>query len=264
MPGRQLIVFDFDWSLADQDTDRWVMEVLAPDLRRKMKTDKDVVQWTDLVARSCRDLHGRGVKRAEIEHTLEIMPFHPAMVRGVNKLKVSQDPKTTFFCLSNANEVFIKTILKSKGLETLFDEIVTNPAHWEDELLAIRRRVSPDGPQHSCKVGCSPNMCKGEELTAFLERHQPGFDRIIYVGDGGNDFCPALRLRAQDLLLCRRYRGLEQRIAKENKKIEEALAAGETRSDVEMEGLKLKCGVKYWAGAWEVEEILGELAVPIQ
>jgi pyridoxal phosphate phosphatase PHOSPHO2 len=63
----QLVVFDFDWyafsfehevankfvndcrSLADQDTDRWVLEVLAPDLRRKMKTLKNEIQWTDLV-----------------------------------------------------------------------------------------------------------------------------------------------------------------------------------------------------------------------
>jgi pyridoxal phosphate phosphatase PHOSPHO2 len=33
----------------DQDTDRWVFEVLAPHLRRKMKTLKNEVQWTDLV-----------------------------------------------------------------------------------------------------------------------------------------------------------------------------------------------------------------------
>jgi pyridoxal phosphate phosphatase PHOSPHO2 len=64
----QLIVFDFDWqvlfafsklfihiiytksrSMADQDTDRWIFEVNAPDLRRKMKNLKDDVQWTDLV-----------------------------------------------------------------------------------------------------------------------------------------------------------------------------------------------------------------------
>lgn len=66
MASRQLVVFDFDWysprheyltllanliprSLADQDTDRWVFEVNAPDIRRKMKTLKRQVQWTDLV-----------------------------------------------------------------------------------------------------------------------------------------------------------------------------------------------------------------------
>jgi hypothetical protein len=35
----------------------------------------------------------------------------------------------------------------------------------------------------------------GSELDAFLERHGVNYDRIIYVGDGSNDFCPALRLR---------------------------------------------------------------------
>ena len=35
--------------MADQDTDRWVLEVLAPDLRRKMQNLKDEMQWTDLV-----------------------------------------------------------------------------------------------------------------------------------------------------------------------------------------------------------------------
>jgi len=239
---RQLVVFDFDWSLADQDSDRWVLEVLAPDLRRKMKELKAQVQWTDLVALCMRDLHAKGATREEIEGALREMPFHPAMIRGVQALKAKSAPKTSFLCLSNANIVYITTILKDKGLETLFEEIVTNPAEWESSgLLNIRRRVDPAGPQHHCTVGCSPNMCKGEELEAFLERHQPDFDRVIYVGDGSNDFCPVLRLRSQDMVLCRRYRGLQKMI--------ESFAE---------EG-RLKCEVKYWAGAWEVEEIFGQL-----
>ena len=98
----------------------------------------------------------------------------------------------------------------------------------------------------------------GEEFEAFLERHQPGFDQIIYVGDGGNDYCPALRLRryvqwiladyvysrtfySQDTVLCRRLKGLEGRI--------------------ERHGLKdgLKCQVRKWTEAWEVEEYFNSL-----
>lgn len=81
-------------------------------------------------------------------------------------------------------------------------------------------------------------MCKGEELDAFLARHGPTYDRIIYVGDGTNDYCPALHLRSQDLLLCRSFRGLQKRIAKEG---------------------GLRCQVQYWVGAWEVEEVFGQL-----
>jgi len=239
---RQLIVFDFDWSLADQDSDRWIFEVLAPDIRRKMKNDKNQHQWTDLIARSLRELHERGGTREDIEGALRIMPFHPAMIRGVKKLKAAAKPQTTFLCLSNANSVFISTILQAKGLQDLFTEIVTNPAEWDPSgLLKLRRHIDPNGPQHNCPLGCGVNLCKGQELEAFLGRHGTDYDRIIYVGDGSNDFCPIMRLRRQDMVYCRRYRGLEHRIEQE----------GERKG--------LLCQVRYWAGAWEVEELFGQL-----
>ena len=82
------------------------------------------------------------------------------MVRAVTKLKEAGN--TTFLCLSNANSVFISTILEDKGLTTLFDEIITNPAEWDSSgLLELRRRVDRHGPQHTCVVGCEANMCKG-------------------------------------------------------------------------------------------------------
>ncbi|ESK96559.1 hypothetical protein Moror_6779 [Moniliophthora roreri MCA 2997] len=238
--ARQLVVFDFDWSMADQDTDRWIFEVLAPDIRREMEDLEQKLQWTDLVAQSLRKAHDRGIKPEEIRHALRIIPYHPAMVRAVTNLKARG--KTTFLCLSNANSMFISTILKEKGLETLFSEIITNPAEFEESgLLKLRRRVDPEGPQHSCQIGCSPNMCKGEELTAFLKRHGSEFDCVVYVGDGSNDFCPVLRLRSQDIVCCRTFGGLPKRITRDGEKF------------------GLKCQVKYWTGAWELEEIFNTL-----
>jgi pyridoxal phosphate phosphatase PHOSPHO2 len=85
--------------MADQDTDRWIFEVLAPDIRRKMKTLKESIQWTDLMsvyllllsnqtsylarrAQSLQEIHARGRTREEIEHTLRQMPFvSPSQVR---------------------------------------------------------------------------------------------------------------------------------------------------------------------------------------
>ncbi|KAI5123066.1 hypothetical protein M0805_000500 [Coniferiporia weirii] len=231
---RQLVVFDFDWSLADQDTDRWIFEILAPHLRRKMKTLKSVVQWTDLVAQSLREVHAEGKTREDIENALRIMPFHPAMIRAIKKLKARTDVDTTFFILSNSNSVFISTILQAKEITDIFDLVVTNPAEWDPSgLLKLRRRVDPDGPQHSCIVGCSPNMCKGDELDTFL-KDRASYDRVVYVGDGSNDFCPVIRLREQDTILCRTHRGLQRRIDQEG---------------------GVRCNIKYWGGAWEVEEI---------
>jgi pyridoxal phosphate phosphatase PHOSPHO2 len=36
--GKDLIVFDFDWSFVDQDTDRWVLEILSTKARRGWQT----------------------------------------------------------------------------------------------------------------------------------------------------------------------------------------------------------------------------------
>jgi len=205
-----------------------------------MENLEEQSQWTDLVAKILLEAHDRGITKLQILQALRIMPFHPAMVRAVTKLKEAGD--TTFLCLSNANSVFISTILEDKGLTTLFDEIITNPAEWDlSGFLKLRRRVDPQGPQHTCLVGCQPNMCKGEELDAYLLRKAVEYDRIAFVGDGTNDFCPILRLRSQDMVFCRAGRGLQKRIGAEG------------------EQLGLKCAVHFWDGAWEVEEYFNRL-----
>jgi pyridoxal phosphate phosphatase PHOSPHO2 len=107
------------------------------------------------------------------------------MVRGIKELKNRSPPETTFFCLSGANQVYVNTIfgvrtldpltlcyqiiclratsIQAHGLTELFDEIVTNPAEWDaDNILRIRRLVSPDGPQHNCPRHCDVSMCKGQ------------------------------------------------------------------------------------------------------
>ncbi|CAD6568118.1 MAG: hypothetical protein CYPHOPRED_002325 [Cyphobasidiales sp. Tagirdzhanova-0007] len=245
MPTNQLVVFDFDWSFADNDTDRYVLEVLAPKLRLRMESLKNDMQWTDLVADSMRELHKQGFTKEDVIDALQVLPVHPAMKRGVRCLQSRKDLHTTFLCLSNSNTVYIKTILKHHDLGSIFSEIITNPASFNSAgLLEISRRVpATSADQHSCKVGCSANMCKGQELEAFLERTggRAQYDRIVYVGDGSNDFCPLLRLTRNDLALVRFDYSLARRIAKEGD------AAG------------MMVPVKLWAGAWEVELAFAEL-----
>ncbi|KAG9316221.1 phosphatase phospho-type [Chiua virens] len=235
--------------MADQDSDRWVFEVLAPDIRRKIRDrprDKSL-QWTDLVSDSLRELSHpeRDVGRPHIERALRQIPFHPAMKRGIQRL---HDPTadTTIVILSNANTFFIHTILEHQDLLDCFDTIITNHAAFSDPVhpnrLVLHRRVGPTDPPHNCLVGCELNMCKGQELERYIDaKRQSGttFDSVVYIGDGSNDFCAVLRLRPQDVVLCRRFRGLERNIAEER-------ARGSAS--------RIQCTVEYWSGAWEVEE----------
>lgn len=61
--------------MADQDTDRWVFEVLAPDLRRQMKNLKDKIQWTDLVYvfLLCLELFSE-TKNTALNHSVRLIP----------------------------------------------------------------------------------------------------------------------------------------------------------------------------------------------
>jgi len=243
-PARKnLVVFDFDWSMADQDTDRFIFEVLAPEIRREMKNSQSEMEWTDIVAMALRKAHAKGITREQIEGALRVLPIHPAMIRGVTELKAKGD--TTFLCISNANNVFISTILEARGLTGLFDDVITNPAHWEENgLLSLSRRIPADAPQHHCPVGCSPNMCKGNELDKWLTGRGQTLDsykRILFVGDGSNDFCPMIRMRSQDWGLCRTFGSLKKRVENDS------------------ERLGRRCRVRWWTGAWEAEEIFKEL-----
>ncbi|KAK4689605.1 hypothetical protein P7C73_g510, partial [Tremellales sp. Uapishka_1] len=240
--GKQLIVFDFDWSFVDQDTDRWVFEVLSTELRRKLQDRKSGgSQCTpDVVDQTMEDLFKAGFTKGDVLEALRILPFHPAMKRAVTSLK-EKSKDTTFLCLSNSNHVYISTILEKHGLSSLFSEIITNPAEWdaaEPNWLHVGRRLPATSPPHGCAIGCLANMCKGDELDAYLEKvgGKESFDKIVYVGDGGNDFCPLLRMREQDLILCRKGMELDERIREEGSKL----------------GLKVQ--VKKWDQAWMIDE----------
>ncbi|WWC64507.1 uncharacterized protein I303_107117 [Kwoniella dejecticola CBS 10117] len=241
---KQLVVFDFDWSFVDQDTDRWVFEVLSTELRRLLQSRKSAgsgMQCTpDVVNDTMKDLYEKGFKKEDILEALRILPFHPAMKRAVTSLQ-SRSKDTTFLCLSNSNEVYIGTILEKHGLSNLFADIITNPAHWNPDApdhLIIGRRLPASEPPHGCGVGCLANMCKGDELDAYLASHggKDSYEKIVYVGDGGNDFCPLLRMRKGDLGLVRKGLELDARVKEEGEK------AG------------LKIDVKYWEQAWQIDE----------
>lgn len=81
-------------------------------------------------------------------------------------------------------------------------------------------------------------MCKGDELEAYLAKRggRDAWDKVVYVGDGGNDFCPLVRMKAGDWGLVRKGMELDERIREEGDKV----------------GLKVV--VKKWEQAWQIEE----------
>ncbi|KAG0026868.1 hypothetical protein BGZ81_006043 [Podila clonocystis] len=226
-PPFKLACFDFDWSLIETDSDRFVIEALSPILRQKLEASE--MQWTDLQNECLKEFHEQGGSPNVIENALSRIPMDPAMIQSCQRLKANG---WTLAIVSDANSVYIEGILKHYGIRSLFSHVITNPARWDREgRLHIQRLVPRDTP-HGCPVGvCSLNICKGQEVDKLLQLHgdhhtissTAATPLMIYVGDGQNDYCPALRLQKDDIYFVRRGRSLEKFLSKGGPKIQEAI-----------------------------------------
>ncbi|KAF9347141.1 hypothetical protein BGX26_001366 [Mortierella sp. AD094] len=187
---KRLVVFDFDWTLIEADSDIWVIQNLGGEIAKQQEELYGKVQWTDLQDMLLGQLHERGITRQDIEKSLQEIPFTPEIIAALQLMK-SQGAELCI--ISDANTFYIDTILKAHGLDHLFTKIITNPAHFDDQgRLHVARYHGLDKEPHGCSLPCHPNLCKGRELQKLIDSQ--AWDQVIYMGDSTNDFCPSTRL----------------------------------------------------------------------
>ncbi|KAA8541704.1 hypothetical protein F0562_022856 [Nyssa sinensis] len=195
-----VVVFDFDKTIIDVDSDNWVVDELgATDLFNQLLP---TMPWNSLMDRMMEELHAQGKTIENIAGVLKRVPIHPRIVPAI---KSAHALGCDLMVVSDANLFFIETILNHLGLRDYFSEINTNPSFVNEEG---RLRISPYHDFHSSPHGCPlcpPNMCKGlilERIQASVSME--GKKKFIYLGDGSGDFCPSLKLKEGDYLMPRK------------------------------------------------------------
>ncbi|XP_015078813.1 inorganic pyrophosphatase 1-like [Solanum pennellii] len=192
-----VVVFDFDKTIIDVDSDNWVVDELgATDLFNQLLP---TMPWNSLMDRMMKELHTQGKTIQDIEEVLKRVPIHPRIVPAI---KSAHALGCDLRVISDANVFFIETILKHVGIRDCFSEINTNPGYVDGEgRLRILPYVDFQKFPHGCNL-CPPNMCKG----MIVERIQAkeGKKRMIYLGDGIGDFCPSLKLSEADFVMPRK------------------------------------------------------------
>ncbi|KAF9082460.1 hypothetical protein BGX23_012450 [Mortierella sp. AD031] len=231
MPSKRLFVFDFDWTLIDADSDYFVFEHLSAELSKIQLDAIGKVQWTDLQQRLLGELFDRGITREDIERTLSSIPFAPERIEA---LKLMKEQGSDLYILSDANTVYIETILKAYHIDHLFSGIITNPASFDSRgRLNVVRYHGLDQKPHNCPLPCQPNLCKGLELQKLIDSQD--WDQVVYMGDASNDFCPSTRLLKDkgDLVLARRGGfSLEQEIRERPELVKADVVYWEDAKDV--------------------------------
>ncbi|XP_058214224.1 inorganic pyrophosphatase 2-like [Rhododendron vialii] len=205
MAGTTVVVFDFDHTMIEDNSDTWVVDQMG--LTHLFNQLRRTLPWTSLMDRMMEVLHARGKTIEEITECLRRVPMNPRVISAIRK--AHSLPWCELRIISDANQFFIETILKQFGLFDCFTEIVTNPSIIEGGRLRIF-------PYHSSPHGsslCPPNLCKGlviEQIEASIS--EKGKIRMVYLGDGRGDFCPGLKLGEGDHVMPRKDFPLWKRI----------------------------------------------------
>ncbi|GMI92701.1 PHOSPHOETHANOLAMINE/PHOSPHOCHOLINE PHOSPHATASE3 [Hibiscus trionum] len=203
-----VVVFDFDRTLIDGDSDRWVVtEMGLSDLFHQLRS---TLPWNSLMDRMMKELHSRGKTAEDIAECLKKTPLNP---RTAAAIKSAYALGCNLMILSDANQFFIEKILEHHGLSGCFSKIYTNPTFVDEEG---RLRIFPYHDSTLSPHGCSrcpTNLCKGlvlDQIRAPVPER--GRQSFIYLGDGSGDYCPTLKLRDSDYVMPRKNYPLWNRI----------------------------------------------------
>ncbi|XP_057869961.1 thiamine phosphate phosphatase-like protein isoform X2 [Cryptomeria japonica] len=233
-----VVVFDFDLTIIDCDSDPWVMKQLG--VTELFESLLPTLPWNTVMDKMMGELHEQGKTISDIEASLRTIPLYPDIIRAI---KFAFSLGCDLRIVSDANLFFIKTILETHDLLQYFTEIKTNPAFVEK---SGRLRICPFHPftvaPHGCNL-CPPNMCKGAVIDEMRKSIEDGFNkRFIYLGDGSGDFCPTLKLTEGDDVLPRKEYPLWKLIEKNPSMV--------------------KAKVHGWSNAKDVEDLLMKLLMP--
>lgn len=212
MRKKTLVVFDFDHTLVDRNSDMWVIqctpEQSLPDWLEKSYQSG---RWTEYMGRVFSYIGEQSIHPDAIRELMQTIPFTDGMIEV---LKFICQNKSDIDCIivSDSNTLFIGWILEAAGLTSAIHSIFSNPASIDQRgYIEVRGFHS-----HSCEC-CPVNMCKQQVVTDFRDQQADTgvqYHTVCYVGDGTNDFCPIKVLNQGDFAMPRKGYRLEKLLAK--------------------------------------------------
>lgn len=198
-----LIFFDFDETIVDGNSDDAVIEA-APgqQLPDWLKDCFRPGRYNEHMERVLAYMAEQGVREDTIRCAIEKIPPSPGILSLFQYLRAHPKDFETVL-VSDANMYFIEAWLRRAGALQLFRKIFTNPGSFDSSGRLVLR------PHHSHNCArCPENMCKQAVLRDHLaqraQERGSSFQRVFYVGDGANDFCPLLALGPMDTVFPRR------------------------------------------------------------
>ncbi|XP_050359747.1 pyridoxal phosphate phosphatase PHOSPHO2-like [Nymphalis io] len=195
-----LAVFDFDRTIVDGDSDATIINRLR-EKKPPPEWEAGNHDWTPYMSDVFEHAYSAGLHPSDILDSIASMPPNPGIVELISTLaKEGWD----ILVLTDANSVFVNHWLKEHGLLEAITEVVTNRAFWKNDRLYIE----PCMRQIECPR-CPRNLCKSMALSNWRHSRMSRYSNLyyklhVYIGDGRNDFCPAITLPDEGIVFPRK------------------------------------------------------------
>ena len=208
MKQKILLAFDFDETVCDENTCMSVYKMIGEG-RKEVWNGIQRGAWHLFMHKVFARLQSDRVPLQQIRDMLEDVPLVHGMMELFEYIK---ENKHWYDCIviSNATTFIINSIIDRHDMRPAIDKIYTNPTIYVDGMLGVDACHS-----HSHEL-CPPNMCKGTILMDYVQEQKNNnvfYKMVCFIGDGGNDFCPSVQLKTNDLIFARRGYSLDKRIA---------------------------------------------------
>jgi pyridoxal phosphate phosphatase PHOSPHO2 len=87
---RVLVIWDFDWSLVEENSDVYIVQQLAPDLMPQFgQLRVEGLGWTQIMAHMMEGLWDKGIREQDIVACLAQLSLQPRMIDTVNLINSS-------------------------------------------------------------------------------------------------------------------------------------------------------------------------------
>lgn len=202
MNPKLLAVFDFDHTIIEDNSgivarDLIPYSVIPHQVKNLYKTKG----WTIYMQEIFKLLHKNKISETKIRKAVELMP---AVKKMDELLKWLKDSDCEVIIISDSNSLFINHWLVCNNLNNCVKETFTNPAHFNtDGLLCVQLYHRQNGSNVRWQT---ERLCKASIMESYINRRRSEaviFDKVVYIGDGINDFSPSLILTKHDLLFPR-------------------------------------------------------------
>lgn len=238
---KNLLIFDFDETLVDQDSEYEVANMTLSKEEYHKIVEMDKIDYYDTFNYFFKRIKEMGLTLQDYNKKLEQLELSPKMKELFAYLRENKS-KYEMIILSGDIDYSIKYVLKYHGFLDLFDDFILNRCEVQGDNAEKLIFVPRDQFPHDCNL-CISSQCKGLELKKYLEKNsRKKYDKIIFVCDGGNDFCPSKKILGKgDIVFPRVDHGLYKKLFEKNLKNE------------------LVCDVYPWKSADEIISKLKEL-----